>query len=402
MLYAVSEKVAKASLRSRIFKRALPTPVSQVRRFVALAPQTSYSNVAAEPFMFSTKQSTVHNTNSQDFYLPLNFQINEEKLREVVPSNERYAFDIEKDMIGEGFFAKVYKARDLVSNELVAIKIVKKDNCPREIFEQELRVMSQLRDLKLKAEVSQSKESYDALGLHRDVFECSNELCFVFDLKSGGDLFDEVVDNGALSEEEAKTLLKQLAPSLESLHANNFVHRDIKLENILVCKEEERTDKLETAKLTDFGYAKKLGDKDKFKNPAGTFGYVAPEVLSARRYGPQCDIWSLGSVMFTVLAGYQPFPYKENPKASGSYETNPKAVIARELEAINYGTREANWNKEMEKPAFKNLSDDLKNLLKSMLDPNPQSRITASEILQHPWMTQTASGEEPELLSCLS
>lgn len=308
----------------------------------------------------------------------------------------RYGYDkpvSENQLIGQGFFAKVYKGNDKMTTKSVAVKVINKKDCPKEVYSQELKVMSMLTDLKLK--ISPSGEGFEALGLHTDAFETSDSMCFVFDYQKGGDLFDEVVDNGTFSEGEAQTLLNALLPSLQTMHRHKFVHRDIKLENILLESDAaesagQRAEKLGSAKLTDFGYSKRLGQVDNFRTPAGTFGYVAPEILTDRKYSTACDIWSLGVVLFSSVAGYQPFPYQStSPSNEGASNDE---IQAREIEAIDFGRAEECWEKELSKPAFQDMSPEFKDLLSRMLDPTPETRITAEGIMNHVWLSQPPTG----------
>lgn len=294
----------------------------------------------------------------------------------ILPLNpqQKYQFDERSDRVGQGLFANVFKALDVQSQSHVAIKSMKKSTCPECVFKQEVKVMNQIRSL---------LGENTALSLHTDEFDSDDQVCLVFPFFSGGEMYDEVVENGAFSEEEAKTFMKRIVPALKSLHESGFVHRDIKLENILLSEGSTRQDRLKTAALTDFGYAKHLSDKDSFSNPAGTFGYVAPEVLSTRKYTSACDVWSLGAVLFSSIAGYQPFPLKTELKESSSMHEE----AAAELEAIRHGTSEESWSAEMSKEKFSNCSPELKDLLKQMLEPISTRRISADEILSHPWMT---------------
>lgn len=302
-----------------------------------------------------------------DFYIPFGLERPE----------ERYKYETK---IGEGHFASVYLGTDTFTSRQVAVKVVDKKRVHKQVFKQELRVMEQI-----KSALGQTGLLDSALAVHSDVVESKTELKFIFDLYSGGDLCDDLIDNGAMSEGEIRDMLKRLLPSLRAMHDNGFVHRDIKAENVLLNKEPDRSKRYKSVTLADFGYARKLNETDQFSNPAGTFGFVAPEVLSTKFYSTACDVWSLGAVLFTAKAAYQPFPHLESDNSlQGKTSQN---LARKELNSINHYTTEQAWNDEMSKPEFASASPEFKDLLKRMLTVDHTERITVDEILAHPFMT---------------
>lgn len=348
------------------------------RCFVALA------NVerTGQEIPFKPKESFLRRRNSELFYVPFGLEL---------PA-DRYHYDSETNRIGHGMFATVYRAVDTRTRKHVAIKVIDKKKCHKQIFKQEIRVMDQI-----KSSLGVTAVEDLSLALNTDTIETADELKFVFKLCNGGDLFDDIFDNGCLSESEARAFMKKLVPAISALHKRGFVHRDIKPENVLLSAKRDRNERCETAVLADFGYAKKIEEKDAFNNPAGTFGYVAPEVLSTRYYSTACDIWSLGSVLFTAKAAYQPFPQLSEDETALKAKTSDN-LSKKELEAITKGSSDIEWQKEMARKPFQATSEEFKDLLQQMLALDHTKRITAEEIMAHPWMAMEAESEQQELL----
>jgi serine/threonine protein kinase len=273
------------------------------------------------------------------------------------------------------------------------------------------------------------------------VFEDADNIYFVIELLKGGELFDVIQANGHISEEEAAVVIRKLAFALEALHRHGIIHRDIKLENLVLTKgnEYQRTpyenamqskfnndagsvkptaagqaggsystvgggdndsvwsevDEPNEFKITDFGFSQEVGQADAFDTPAGTLGYVAPEVLSDRTYKPACDVWSMGVVLYMLLSGQAPFPL--HPDADNAKTL--KERLDYELEAINYGRAPKVWYAHFEEEPWTHISSDAKNLLSKMLKVNPHKRISVEGVLRHPWIKRHQLGTQNEYLN---
>ena len=140
-----------------------------------------------------------------------------------------------------------------------------------------------------------------------DVFEDSEHFYLILEYLPGGDLFDYLKTRSfKLSEARARSLIYQLTLALAFLHSFGIVHRDIKLENVMMSD----TSDMAVPKLADFGLARMVGPKEWSDEPFGTLGYAAPEVLKKERYGIACDMWSLGCITFALLCGSLPFDHE--------------------------------------------------------------------------------------------
>lgn len=200
------------------------------------------------------------------------------------------------------------------------------------------------------------------VNLHEAIFG-DKDLALVMELVEGGDLFDRIVSLGSYSATDARRLMRRVFAAVDYLHSKNIMHRDLKPENILLTSQNSHY----TCKLTDFGLAKiGINGNDSFKTFCGTPQYFAPEVLQRRftifhtgSYTKQADVWSLGVILYIVLTGQPPFDtdFSESNKsaATATIEPHPK------------------------------LNDDVMDLLKRLLHPDPRNRCTIREACGHYW-----------------
>ena len=194
--------------------------------------------------------------------------------------------------IGEGTFSKVKIATELATGKEYAMKIVKKNtiNDP-EVDKQIIREVSILHTIKHP----------NVVQLHA-AFKSKKKYYLILDLADGGELFDKLVDDGPLPENEARKYFQQLIDALDCIHRHHAVHRDLKPENLLLDREGN-------LKVTDFGLsAVSLTSAEVFKTRCGTPNYVAPEIFSPSGYhGPPVDIWSAGLILYVMLTASLPF-----------------------------------------------------------------------------------------------
>ncbi|KAJ2877362.1 hypothetical protein H4R27_006244, partial [Coemansia aciculifera] len=262
--------------------------------------------------------------------------------------------------IGEGEFAKVKLALHRDTGEEVAIKLIKKESIDTEV-----------KLSKIKREIAALKAvNFSYIVRLHDIIETERYIGIVIEYASGGELFDHILAHRQLKENDACRLFAQLIAGVSYLHASNIVHRDLKLENLLL-------DRNRNIKITDFGFANQFrgpGD-DLMSTSCGSPCYAAPElVVSDGPYvGTAVDIWSCGVIMYAMLAGYLPFD--DDP-------SNPDGDNINQLYRYILST-----------PLVfpDNVSDLARDLLRRMLVPNPRQRATLEDIKAHEWLRPYAS-----------
>uniref|UniRef100_A0A6I8RL00 non-specific serine/threonine protein kinase n=1 Tax=Xenopus tropicalis TaxID=8364 RepID=A0A6I8RL00_XENTR len=226
---------------------------------------------------------------------------------------------------------------------------------------------------KTKRDPSEEIEILRRYGQHpniitlKDVYEEGNSIYLVTELMRGGELLDRILRQKFFSEREANLVLLTVCKTVEYLHSQGVVHRDLKPSNILYVDESGNP---ESIRICDFGFAKQLrAENGLLMTPCYTANFVAPEVLKRQGYDEGCDIWSLGILVYTMLAGYTPF-------ANGPGDT-PEEILAR-IGSGKFTLRGGNWN---------TVSDSAKDLVSRMLHVDPHRRLTAKQVLQHEWIT---------------
>ncbi|KIK94821.1 hypothetical protein PAXRUDRAFT_33317 [Paxillus rubicundulus Ve08.2h10] len=253
-------------------------------------------------------------------------------------------------VIGEGAYGKVRMGTHRLASTRVAIKQIPK-------------AMS----------ASLTREIHHHRQLHHphvtqmyEVIATESHIWIVTELCSGGELFDYLAEKGRLSEDETRMIFGQLCLAVAYLHDKGIVHRDLKLENVLL---DERC----RVKLGDFGFTREYEKGVYMETFCGTTGYAAPEVLQGKRYlGPEVDVWSMGVILFCLLTGTLPFDDDD--------EAIMKKMVVRG---------------EYEDPEW--LSQDARDLIRNILQSEPSKRLTISQILASPWfMSRTISVADPQ------
>ncbi|OAF70487.1 Serine/threonine-protein kinase 33 [Intoshia linei] len=212
----------------------------------------------------------------------------------------------------------------------------------------------------------------------KEIFETQKQMFIITELCNGGDLYSLLKKKRRFNVDESKIVLQRLSDALQYLHARDMVHRDIKLENILLGTNPEDHSDPYYVKITDFGLSivkNGIGVENMLSDFCGTPYYMPPEILNGKAYSEKCDIWSLGIILYTLLVGTHPFRGSETEKL---YQDICNVDIKKLIQSTKY---------------LSILCDAVKDCLKVMLHPDTAYRITAAEILLHPWITGEAYDE---------
>lgn len=279
-----------------------------------------------------------------------------------------YDFYEIKALLGEGTSGHVYHGINKETGKDWAIKIIptKNLNLQANVLNNQGKANNELTK---EAEMLRSLRHPHIIHLE-DIFADNKRLFLVMEMSSGGDLFDRIVKKKYYTEPEAKVVMTQILQAMAYLHERNIAHRDIKPENILLVNKHSDVD----IKLTDFGLAKKVDESGKMKTFCGTPQYFAPEVLQRRNtmkgagtYSLAADMWSLGVILFVLLEGN--YPFQEN-------------TLSQQINAAQYS---------FAAPIWKRISDEAKNLIRSLLVIDPNARLTAQQALQCEWLTSPSN-----------
>jgi serine/threonine protein kinase len=247
-------------------------------------------------------------------------------------------------VLGQGSYGVVRLATHVPTGNPVAIKICNLSKASKKTRDNLLREVGIMKRL----------DHPNILKL-KDVILTSLRLCLVVEYVEGGELFDYIVAHQRIEESRAKKMFQQICQGVHYCHSREIVHRDLKAENILL-------DADLNVKIIDFGFSKALESHQALQTRCGSPHYTAPEINQIEPlYGLECDIWSLGVVLFAMLVGYLPFDDKD------------EMVISRLAKNMEYTI-----------PKF--VSDDARDLVTRMLIADPTKRITMAEILDHPWV----------------
>lgn len=255
-----------------------------------------------------------------------------------------------KQEIGRGSYSVCRKCIHKVSGEEYAVKVVDKSK----------------RDPTEEIEILLRYGNHPNVIHLRDVYDDGKNVFMVMELMRGGELLDRILKHRSLSEREAALIMYSLASTFAFLHEEGVVHRDLKPSNIMYA---DNSGTAESLRIVDFGFAKQIrATNGLLMTPCYTANFVAPEVLKKQGYDAACDIWSLGVLLYTMLAGQTPFAVGPEDSAS---------VILARIGEGKYSLVGGAWD---------SMSDVAKDLVRQMLHVNPHLRLTAKQVLQHPWV----------------
>ncbi|KAM9437923.1 calcium/calmodulin-dependent protein kinase type II subunit beta isoform X2 [Oncorhynchus nerka] len=258
--------------------------------------------------------------------------------------------------LGKGAFSVVRRCVKLCTGQEYAAKIIntkKLSARDHQKLEREARICRLLKH----SNIVRLHDSISEEGFHY----------LLFDLVTGGELFEDIVAREYYSEADASHCIQQILEAVLHCHQSGVVHRDLKPENLLLASKCKNA----AVKLADFGLAIEVqGDQQAWFGFAGTPGYLSPEVLRKEAYGKPVDIWACGVILYILLVGYPPFWDEDQHK------------LYQQIKAGAYDFPSPEWD---------SVTPEAKNLINQMLTINPAKRITAQEALKHPWVSQRST-----------
>ncbi|KXS10015.1 Pkinase-domain-containing protein [Gonapodya prolifera JEL478] len=227
-------------------------------------------------------------------------------------------------------FLKKNKAEHMIQKEVAALRLVDHDNCISLV----------------------------------DFFETPATYCMVFELATGGELFDRIVEKGSFNERDAAVIVATITNAIAFLHDVGIVHRDLKPENLLFKNKDDNS----PLTIVDFGISKVVDGPNLLTTVCGTPGYTAPEILQKVPYGKKVDIFSLGVVSYVLLCGYLPF--------------GDSADIASLCDRVVKG------DYEFDSPYWDHISQLGKDFVRDALLTDPDQRPDAHKLMKHPWLVK--------------
>uniref|UniRef100_A0A8C4Z6J4 calcium/calmodulin-dependent protein kinase n=1 Tax=Gadus morhua TaxID=8049 RepID=A0A8C4Z6J4_GADMO len=259
--------------------------------------------------------------------------------------------------LGKGAFSVVRRCVKLCTGQEYAAKIINT---------KKLSARGENKNWKREARICRLLKHSNIVRLHDSISEEGFHY-LLFDLVTGGELFEDIVAREYYSEADASHCIQQILEAVLHCHQMGVVHRDLKPENLLLASKCKNA----AVKLADFGLAIEVqGEQQAWFGFAGTPGYLSPEVLRKEAYGKPVDIWACGVILYILLVGYPPFWDEDQHK------------LYQQIKAGAYDFPSPEWD---------TVTPEAKNLINQMLTINPAKRITAQEALKHPWVCQRST-----------
>ncbi|XP_076343742.1 LOW QUALITY PROTEIN: serine/threonine-protein kinase PLK4-like [Tachypleus tridentatus] len=251
------------------------------------------------------------------------------------------------NLIGKGGFASVYRARSVKNQMEVAVKMIDKKL---------MQAAGMVKRVRQEVSIHYRLKHPSILELYT-FFEDENYVYLVLEICHRGELNRYLKVRGSLSEDEARSFLRQIVEGMIYLHSHNILHRDLTLSNLLLTKSMR-------VKIADFGLATQLAwPEEKHMTMCGTPNYISPEIATRSSHGLEADVWSLGCMLYTFLVGKPPFD-------TAAVQSTLTRVVMSDYELPEH------------------LSVEACSLIDSLLKKNPKERLKLNEVLSHPFMNK--------------
>ncbi|KAL1813562.1 hypothetical protein ACET3Z_023627 [Daucus carota] len=253
--------------------------------------------------------------------------------------------------LGRGEFGVTYVCTEKSTGDVYACKSISK---------KKLRTRVDIEDVRREVEIMKHLPKHTNIVTLKDTYEDDKAVHLVMELCEGGELFDRIVARGHYTERAAAGVTRTIIEIILMCHKHGVMHRDLKPENFLFANKKETA----ALKTIDFGLSVFFKPGETFNEIVGSPYYMAPEVLK-RNYGPEIDVWSAGVILYILLCGVPPF-WAETEQ--GVAQAIIRSVV------------------DFKRDPWPKVSDSAKDLVRRMLNPDPKKRLTAQEVLDHPWI----------------
>ncbi|KAG4171805.1 hypothetical protein ERO13_A12G232700v2 [Gossypium hirsutum] len=264
--------------------------------------------------------------------------------------------------LGRGQFGVTYLVTHKETNQQFACKSI----ATRKLINRD-----DIEDVRREVQIMYHLTGHRNIVELKGAYEDRHSVNLIMELCAGGELFDRIIAKGHYSEREAANLCRQIVTVVHNCHSMGVMHRDLKPENFLLLSKDEDS----PLKATDFGLSVFFKPGDIFKDLVGSAYYVAPEVLR-RRYGHEADIWSAGVILYILLSGVPPF-----------YGETEQSIF----DSILRG------NIDFASDPWPFVSSSAKDLVRKMLRHDPKDRLSAVEVLNHPWIREDGDASDKPL-----
>ncbi|KAI3450044.1 hypothetical protein Pfo_006709 [Paulownia fortunei] len=261
--------------------------------------------------------------------------------------------------LGRGQFGVTHLCTNKQTGEQFACKTIAK---------RKLANKEDIEDVRREVQIMHHLTGQPNIVELKGAYEDKHSVHLVMELCAGGELFDRIIAKGHYTERAAASLLRTIVQIVHTCHSMGVIHRDLKPENFLLLNKDENS----PLKATDFGLSVFYKEGEVFKDIVGSAYYIAPEVLK-RRYGPEVDIWSVGVMLYILLCGVPPF-----------WAESENGIFNAILRGhVDFST-----------DPWPSISNGAKDLVRKMLNSDPKQRLTAFQVLNHPWIKE--DGEAPD------
>ncbi|KDP29499.1 hypothetical protein JCGZ_19338 [Jatropha curcas] len=268
--------------------------------------------------------------------------------------------------LGQGQFGTTF---------LCVEKTTRKEYACKSIAKRKLLTDEDVEDVRREIQIMHHLSGHPNVISIKGAYEDAMAVHVVMELCAGGELFDRIVQRGHYSERQAAELTRTIVGVVEACHSLGVMHRDLKPENFLFVNQQEDS----LLKTIDFGLSIFFKPGEKFIDVVGSPYYVAPEVLK-KRYGPEADVWSAGVIVYILLCGVPPF-----------WAETEQGIFDQVLHG----------DLDFSSEPWPSISEGAKDLVRRMLARDPRRRITAHEVLRHPWVQEDGVAPDKPLDSAV-